>query len=148
MKAVVQRVRHAAVRIEGRAVGEIQTGLLVLLGIGKNDTPADADWMIHKLLGLRIFPDDAGKMNRSVTDVAGGILVVSQFTLYGDVCKGYRPSFSDAMLPAQAEEFYRQFMVKLRSATDLPVAEGQFAAMMDVELVNDGPVTIVLDSHA
>lgn len=146
MRAVVQRVRRAAVRVAGRTVGEIQAGLLVLLGIGKEDTPADADWMIQKLLGLRIFPDEAGKMNRSVTDIRGGLLVVSQFTLYGDVRKGYRPSFSDAMPPADAERFYAEFLVSLRAATTLPVAEGRFAAMMEVELVNDGPVTIVLDS--
>jgi D-tyrosyl-tRNA(Tyr) deacylase len=120
----------------------------VLLGIGKDDTGADTDWMINKLLNLRIFPDAAGKMNRSATDIGGGILVVSQFTLYGDARKGTRPSFTDAMPPGDAEKFYRDFMTKLRAATNLPVAEGRFAAMMDVELLNDGPVTILLDSHA
>jgi D-aminoacyl-tRNA deacylase len=145
MKAVIQRVSRAAVRIKGQPVGEISRGLLVLLGIGKTDTSAASDWMIDKLLKLRIFPDDAGKMNRSVTDIAGGILIVSQFTLYGDLEKGTRPSFSSAMPPAEAEQFYRDFMAKLRAATTLPVAEGRFAAMMDVELVNDGPVTIVLE---
>lgn len=128
--------------------GKIDRGLLVLLGIGKNDTDADAEWMIKKLLSLRIFPDEAEKMNLSVTDIAGGILVVSQFTLYGELQKGTRPSFSGAMPPAEAQTFYEYFMQKLRAATTLPVAEGKFAAMMKVELVNDGPVTIVLDSHA
>ena len=148
MKAVVQRVSRAAVKVDGATIGQIERGLLVLLGIGKNDIKADADWMINKLLNLRIFPDDADKMNRSVTDIGGGILVVSQFTLYGDARKGTRPSFSDAMPPAEAAKLYADFMTKLRTATSLPVAEGKFAAMMDVELVNDGPVTIILDSHA
>ncbi len=148
MKAVVQRVARASVKVDGQLTGRIDCGLLVLLGIGKDDTGKDTGWMINKLLALRIFPDEAGKMNRSVTDVAGGILVVSQFTLYGDARKGTRPSFTDAMPPAEAEKFYNDFMMKLRAATTLPVAEGKFAAMMDVELINDGPVTIILDSHA
>lgn len=145
MKTVVQRVSRAAVRVDGQITGQIERGLLVLVGIGKSDTAADAEWMINKLLALRIFPDDAKNMNRSVTDIAGGLLVVSQFTLYGDARKGTRPSFSEAMPPADAEKFYNDFMTKLRAATKLPVAEGKFAAMMDVELVNDGPVTVILD---
>jgi D-tyrosyl-tRNA(Tyr) deacylase len=148
MRAVVQRVQRASVRVDGRTIGEIERGILVLLGIGKGDTPAASDWMIKKLLGLRIFPDDQDKMNRSVTDSGGAVLVVSQFTLYGDARKGYRPGFSDAMPPVEAERFYREFMTQLRAATTLTVREGQFAAMMDVELVNDGPVTIWLDSDA
>jgi D-tyrosyl-tRNA(Tyr) deacylase len=148
VRAIVQRVRRAAVRVDGATVGEIGAGLLVLLGIGKTDTDADSDWMIKKLLALRIFADETGKMNRSVTDIAGGLLIVSQFTLYGELQKGTRPSFSDAMPPAQAEKMYGALMTKLRAATSLPVAEGKFAAMMDVELVNDGPVTIMLDTHA
>ena len=148
MKAVVQRVTRAAVRVDGRVTGRIDRGLLVLVGIGQSDTAADADWMIRKLLNLRIFADDAAKMNRSVSDVAGGLLVVSQFTLYGDVRKGTRPSFTGALPPAEAAEFYRRFVQGLRAATDLVVAEGEFAALMEVELVNDGPVTILLDSHA
>jgi len=146
MKAVVQRVSRAGVRVDGEVIGWIERGLLVLLGIGRMDTGADAEWMINKLLALRIFPDDEQKMNRSVTDVGGGILVVSQFTLYGDARKGTRPSFTDAMPPSEAEPFYRAFLEKLRGATTLTVAEGKFAAMMEVELVNDGPVTILLDS--
>jgi D-tyrosyl-tRNA(Tyr) deacylase len=148
MKAVVQRVSRASVNVDGQIISQIERGLLVLLGVGKDDAGADADRMINKLLNLRIFPDDAGKMNRSVTDIAGEILVVSQFTLYGDVRKGTRPSFTDAMPPAEAEKFYNNFMSQLRAATPLKVAEGKFAAMMNVELVNDGPVTIILDSHA
>ena len=148
MRAVIQRVSRAAVRVKGQTIGDIERGLLVLLGVGKTDTATATDWMINKLLGLRIFPDDAKNMNRSVTDIGGGILVVSQFTLYGDAQRGTRPSFSDAMPPADAEKFYNDFMTKLRAATKLKVAEGRFAAMMDVELVNDGPVTIILDSHA
>jgi D-tyrosyl-tRNA(Tyr) deacylase len=146
VKAVIQRVSSAGVRVNGEQVGRIERGLLVLLGIGKQDTGADAAWMINKLLALRIFPDDEQKMNRSVTDVGGGILVVSQFTLYGDARKGTRPSFTDAMPPAEAESFYNGFMKQLRGATSLAIAEGRFAAMMDVDLVNDGPVTILLDS--
>jgi D-tyrosyl-tRNA(Tyr) deacylase len=146
MKAVVQRVARASVRVDGLLTGQIERGLLVLLGLGKNDTGEDTGRMINKLLNLRIFPDDAGKMNCSVTDIGGGILVVSQFTLYGDARKGTRPSFTDAMPPGAAEKFYNEFMTKLRAATKLPVAEGKFAAMMDVELVNDGPVTIILDT--
>ena len=145
VKAVIQRVTRAAVRIDGQTVGAIERGLLVLLGIGKTDTPATSDWLINKLLALRIFPDDDGKMNRSVTDVTGGLLIVSQFTLFGVLEKGTRPSFSDAMPPAEAESLYRDFMAKLRTTTALPVAEGRFAATMDVELINDGPVTIILE---
>jgi D-tyrosyl-tRNA(Tyr) deacylase len=146
MKAVVQRVTRACVRVDGAVVGEMGAGVLVLLGMGKLDTDRDADWMIARILGLRIFSDEAGKMNRSVTDVGGGVLVVSQFTLYGDARKGTRPSFSEAMPPVEAATFYRRFMEKLRQATTLKVAEGKFAAMMQVELVNDGPVTILLDT--
>ncbi len=147
MRIVVQRVSRAVVRVDGQTVGEIGRGLLALLGIGKADTEADSDYIIGKILALRIFHDDEGKMNRSVTDIAGGVLVVSQFTLHGDARKGTRPSFSDAMPPADAEKFYNRFMEKLRAATTLQVEEGKFAAMMDVELVNDGPVTILLDSQ-
>jgi len=144
----VQRAARASVRVDDQTIGHIGHGLLVLLGIGKDDTEADATWMINKLLALRIFPDDDKNMNRSVTDIGGGILVVSQFTLYGDARRGTRPSFSDAMPLVEAEKFYSDFVTKLRAATKLTVAEGKFATMMDVELVNDGPVTIVLDSHA
>ena len=146
MKTVIQRVTRATVRVEGQTIGAIDRGLLVLLGIGKFDTPATADWLIRKLLTLRIFPDDEGKMNRSVTEIAGSLLIVSQFILYGVLEKGTRPSFSDAMPPAAAESLYRDFMIRLRATTNLSVAEGRFAATMEVELVNDGPVTIVLET--
>jgi D-tyrosyl-tRNA(Tyr) deacylase len=148
VKAIVQRASHAAVRVDGETIGEIGRGLLVLLGVGKDDKATDTDWMINKLLALRIFPDGAKNMNRSVTDIGGEILIVSQFTLYGDARKGTRPSFTDAMPPVEAERSYNEFMAKLRIATSLKVAEGKFAAMMEVELINDGPVTISLDSHA
>ncbi len=145
MKALIQRVRRACVRVNNQTVGEIGPGLLVLLGIGKHDTEATTDWMIAKLLALRIFPDENGKMNRSVTDLGGALLIVSQFTLYGTLEKGTRPSFSDAMPPSEAERFYNEFMRRLRAATTLRVEEGRFAAMMEVELINDGPVTILLE---
>lgn len=147
MRIVVQRVSRAAVRVDGQTVGEIGRGLLVLLGIGQEDTDTDSDYIIGKILSLRIFHDDEGKMNRSVMDIGGGVLVVSQFTLLGDVRKGTRPSFSDAMPPADAEKLYGRFMEKLCAATPLKVAKGRFAAMMEVDLVNDGPVTILLDSQ-
>jgi len=145
VKALIQRVTRAAVRVDGQTVGEIGSGLLVLLGIGKSDTHAGSDWMINKLLSLRIFADADGKMNRSVTDTGGAILVVSQFTLYGALEKGTRPSFSDAMPPGDAATFYEEFMRRLRAATALRVEEGRFGAMMEVELVNDGPVTILVE---
>ncbi len=146
MRAVVQRVKRAAVRVDEMVIGQIDRGLLVLLGLGRGDTDADSEWMIRKLLGLRIFPDDQNKMNRSISDAGGWLLVVSQFTLYGDARNGFRPSFIEAMPPAEAETFYKRFMSQLRAATSLHVEEGQFAARMDVELVNDGPVTIWLDT--
>ena len=146
VRAVIQRVSRASVRVDGEIIGQIERGLLVLLGIGKMDTAADSDWMINKLLNLRVFPEGDKNINRSVTDIGGGLLVASQFTLYGDARNGNRPSFTDAMPPTEAENFYHAFMAKLRAATTLVVAEGKFAAMMDVELVNDGPVTILIDS--
>jgi D-tyrosyl-tRNA(Tyr) deacylase len=145
VKAVVQRVARAAVRVNGECVGEIERGLLVLLGIGKTDTHAESDWIISKLLALRIFPDENDKMNRSLTDIGGALLIVSQFTLCGELEKGTRPSFSDAMPPGNAEPFYHEFMRRLRTATALRVEAGRFGAMMNVELVNDGPVTIILE---
>ncbi len=147
MKAVVQRVTQASVSIGGNVVGRIERGLLVLLGLHRDDAAVDTDWMIQKILALRVFEDADGKMNRSVADMGGGILVISQFTLLGDTRKGTRPSFTDAMPPEQAKIGYGDFMKKLRAATSLRVEEGQFAAMMQVALVNDGPVTILLDSR-
>jgi len=147
MRAVVQRVSRAEVRVSGEVVGRIGPGLLVLLGAGQGDGPAQVDQMVDKIVNLRIFEDDAGKMNRSLLDVGGGLLAVSQFTLYGDARKGRRPSFVDALEPAAAEALYLQFVDKARAAGVTPVETGRFGAMMQVELVNDGPVTILLDSE-
>ena len=146
MRAVVQRVSRAKVTVGGEITGEIGRGLLVLLGVGQPDTEADADYLAEKILGLRIFEDDAGKMNRSVVEVSGGVLAVSQFTLYGDVRRGRRPSIDDAARPEQARALYEYFVGRIRAA-GLPCETGRFQEMMDVELVNDGPVTILLDSR-
>lgn len=146
MRAVVQRVSRAKVTVEGKTVGEISAGLLVLLGVGREDSDADAIYLAEKVAGLRIFEDDAGKMNRSLTDIAGCILAVSQFTLYGDVKKGKRPSFDGAAPPAEARRLYEFFVERLR-ALGLHCETGQFQATMQVELINEGPVTILLDSN-
>lgn len=145
MRAVVQRVSRARVSVNGEVTGEIARGLLVLLGVGQRDTQPDADYLAGKIAGLRIFEDADGKMNRSLDDVGGAILVVSQFTLYGDVRKGKRPSFDAAAPPQKARELYEYFVERLR-AGGLTCATGRFQEMMQVELVNDGPVTILLDS--
>jgi len=145
MRAVVQRVKRSSVTIDGRVVSEIGPGLLVLLGVHTNDTEAEATWLVNKIIGLRIFGDDEGKMNRSLTDIGGGLLVVSQFTLYGDARKGRRPSFDQAAVPAVAIPLYESFCAQAR-AQGVTVATGEFGAMMDVELVNDGPVTLVIDT--
>ncbi len=145
MRACVQRVRQASVTIAGEVTGNIDRGLLVLLGITHEDTDADARYLADKIAGLRIFEDDAGKMNRSLEDVGGGMLVVSQFTLLGDCRKGRRPSFIDAAPPELAERLYETFLAAV-AAGGIPVATGQFRAQMDVALVNDGPVTLLLDS--
>src|SRR5262245_9149159 len=145
MRAVVQRVARARVAVEGQVVGEIQQGLLVLLGVTRTDTPADVQWLADKIAGLRIFNDADGKMNRDVTEAGGGILVVSQFTLYGDCKKGRRPSFVDAARPETAVPLYEAFVNAIK-ALGIPTATGNFGAMMQVELVNDGPVTLVVDS--
>lgn len=145
MRAVVQRVKRAQVTVDGRVVGAIQGGLLVLLGIGSTDTDADLQWMAEKVTGLRIFEDGQGKMNRSLVEVEGALLVVSQFTLFGDCRKGKRPSFSDAMEPTRASQMVDEFVRLARNVVH-EVATGFFGAMMEVELVNDGPVTILLDS--
>jgi len=145
MRAVVQRVSRAKVTVDGIVVGEIGLGLLVLLGVGRNDINYDADYLADKIVGLRIFEDEAGKMNLAVGEVDGGVLVVSQFTLYGDVRRGKRPSFDDAAPPQQARELYEYFVDRIQKA-GLLCATGRFQEMMDVELVNEGPVTILLDS--
>jgi D-aminoacyl-tRNA deacylase len=146
MRAVVQRVAHASVTVDERVVGQVGRGLCVLLGAGRDDGPGDVAYMVEKIANLRIFADEQGKMNRSVLDVAGGVLVVSQFTLYGDARKGRRPSFIQALEPAAAEALYQSVVSNLRAAGVAEVATGSFGAMMQVELVNDGPVTILLDS--
>jgi D-tyrosyl-tRNA(Tyr) deacylase len=145
MRAVIQRVSRAAVRVDGATVGQIGRGFLVLLGVTHSDGRAEADWMSRKIAGLRLFEDDAGKMNLALADIGGAVLVVSQFTLYGDARKGRRPSFTDAARPEQAEPLIDYFVERLREE-GIPVQTGQFQAMMEVELVNDGPVTLWVDT--
>ena len=146
MRAVIQRVTRCRVQVEGKVVGEIGPGLLVLLGVGQADTAAAADYLAEKILGLRIFEDAEGKMNLSVQDKRGEMLVVSQFTLYGDVRRGKRPSFDAAARAEEAKRLYEYFVERIRAA-GLRCETGQFQAMMDVELMNQGPVTILLDSE-
>lgn len=147
MIAVAQRVSRASVRVGGELVGAIDAGLLVLLGVALGDTEADSEWLANKCAEMRIFRDDADKMNLSVIDTGGSVLVVSQFTLLGDCSRGRRPSFTNAAPPAEADRLYRNFVDRLVSR-GLPVATGVFQAMMEVELVNDGPVTMLLDSKS
>lgn len=147
MRAVVQRVSKARVVVDGRVVGEVGRGLCVLVGAGDGDGERDARYLVDKVVGLRIFPDEAGKMNRSVLDSGGGVLAVSQFTLYGDARKGRRPAFTSALEPERAEALFDTFVAGVRGAGVSPVATGVFGAMMDVELTNEGPVTILLDSR-
>jgi len=146
MRAVVQRVSRARVTVGGDSTGEIGRGLLVLLGVGKADAEAAADYLAEKVAGLRVFDDADGKMNLDVQQAGGAVLVVSQFTLYGDMRKGKRPSFDDAARPEEARRLYEHFVGKLRGL-GLKVETGRFQEMMQVELVNDGPVTILLDSE-
>ena len=146
MRAVVQRVRRCRVTVDGRIVAEIGAGLLVLLGVGKSDNESGADYLADKVLGLRIFEDEAEKMNLSVVDKRGDVLVVSQFTLYGDVRRGKRPSFDSAARPEDARRLYEYFVNQIK-ASGLRCETGEFQAMMDVELVNAGPVTILVDSE-
>ena len=146
MRAVVQRCKRAIVRVDGETVGEIGPGLVVFVGVSVRDAETDAAWLADKIRGLRIFPDAAANMNRSVEAAGGAVLVVSQFTLHGDARRGRRPSFIDSARPEQAEPLVDAVAQALREA-GLPVAEGRFGAMMDVELINDGPVTILLDSE-
>ncbi len=145
MRAVIQLVSEASVKVDGSATGEIEYGLMVLLGVGKSDTEKDAEYIANKIVGLRIFPDHEKLMNRSLADVNGEMLVVSQFTLYGDCKKGRRPSFSHAAPPDQADRLYQYFMNKVQNL-NIRVASGKFQAMMEVSLVNQGPVTIIIDS--
>jgi len=145
MRAVVQRVSEASVRVEGEEVGRIGHGILVLLGVGRDDDPNDAAYLAEKVVHLRIFADEQGKMNRSLLDVGGGLLAVSQFTLWGDCRKGRRPSFAAAAEPEKAEKLYDDFIRRVRSL-GVTVAAGRFQEMMQVSLVNDGPVTLLLGS--
>ena len=145
MRAVVQRVSRASVNVDGEIVGAIERGLLVLLGVGQDDSERDAEYLAEKIAGLRIFEDENERMNLSVQDVGGAVLAVSQFTLYGDVRKGKRPSFDAAARPERAKELYEYFVAQARGR-GIRCETGIFQAMMQVELVNDGPVTILLDS--
>jgi D-tyrosyl-tRNA(Tyr) deacylase len=147
VKAVIQRVTMASVTVEERVVSEIGAGLLILLGVQENDTEKELDWLVGKVSRLRIFPDDKGAMNRSVKDVGGGILVVSQFTLIADTRKGNRPSFIRAATPGMARESYEEFCLRLERETGRPVGRGVFGAHMKVSLVNDGPVTICVNTR-
>lgn len=145
MRAVVQRVNNASVTVDGERLSQISQGLLVLLGVGEDDDEKDVEYMVNKVVGLRIFQDANDKMNLSVTDIEGELLVVSQFTLYGDVRKGKRPSFSSAAKPDLGEDLYEKFVQKTREL-GIKTETGSFGADMDVELLNQGPVTILLDS--
>jgi D-tyrosyl-tRNA(Tyr) deacylase len=145
VRVVLQRVSRAEVRIEGRIAGRIARGYLLLVGFGHADDEAVLSWMADKVLSLRLFADDEGRMNRDLADVAGGVLVVSQFTLYADTRKGRRPSFIDAAPPESAIPLYERFVALLRARAPGPVETGEFGAMMDVDLVNDGPVTLWLE---
>lgn len=145
MKIVLQRVKNASVTVEGERISEIGAGLLLLVGVADGDSEAEADWLAEKVAGLRIMGDEDGKMNRSVTDIGGGVLAVSQFTLLADTRKGKRPSFINAAAPEEAERLFDYFCERLRDAGVASVKTGSFGAMMDVALTNDGPVTIVLE---
>lgn len=144
MRALLQRVSRAGVSVDGRVVGRIGRGFVVLLGVTHGDGRSEADWVANKIAGLRVFDDDAGKMNRSLAEVGGELLVISQFTLYGDARKGRRPSFTDAAVPGHAEPLVDFFVERLREA-GFTVATGVFGAHMDVEIHNDGPVTMLIE---
>lgn len=146
MKAVLQRVTRASVEVDGNVVGQVEAGLLVLLGVAKGDGQSDVDYLVERIRTLRIFCDEQGKLNRALTEISGSVLLVSQFTLLGNIAKGRRPSFDDAAPPDQARALYEQVVADLK-AQGTPVQTGIFAAHMKVELVNDGPVTMLLDSR-
>lgn len=146
MKVVIQRVRNAAVSVREEKAGSISKGLMVLVGIKRGDTNEDMEWMANKILKMRIFEDDEGKMNRSVSDIKGDILLVPNFTLYADASKGNRPGFGKAEAPGKAQKRYHYFVEKMKEKTNLKIETGEFGAEMAVQLTNDGPVTIVLKS--
>jgi D-tyrosyl-tRNA(Tyr) deacylase len=146
MRAVVQRVKEAGVKVDNKIVGRISKGLLVFLGVGEEDSEIDLNYLVHKILGLRIFQDENDKMNLSVLDIDGEILVISQFTLYGDVRKGKRPSFIKSAHPEIGNRFYEEFITKINES-GVKVESGKFGAHMDIDLINDGPVTILIDSN-
>ena len=146
MRAVIQRVRHAHVEVDGEITGSIESGVLVLLGVSKGDTATDADYLVEKVINLRIFPDENGKMNRSLRDTGGQLLVVSQFTLYGDCSKGRRPSFDRAAPAEEARALYNRF-VETANGSGVRAETGRFQATMQVHLINDGPVTLICDSE-
>jgi D-tyrosyl-tRNA(Tyr) deacylase len=146
MKSVLQRVSQASVTVDHQIIGQINQGLLVLFGVEKADDDGKLDYHIGKLMRLRIFADENGKMNRSIQDIGGGLLIVSQFTLAGDCRKGNRPGFDNAMMAAEAEQLYNRFVSRLRQESGLAVQTGAFGAMMQVSLVNDGPVTFLLEN--
>ncbi|MGQ9630694.1 MAG: D-aminoacyl-tRNA deacylase [bacterium] len=145
MRAVVQRVRRSSVKVNGRTIGEIGRGLTVLVGVGRDDTEEDAQYLAEKIANLRIFEDSQGKMNLSLKEIGGSVLIVSQFTLYGDCRKGRRPSFDGAMPPGESRKLYEEFVREMRDS-GLNVATGEFREVMEVEIINDGPVTLILDS--
>ncbi len=146
MRVVIQRVSSASVTVDGVCLSDIQAGFMILLGIETNDDRGDADWLIGKIIGMRVFNDEAGKMNLSIQDIKGSFLIVSQFTLHAQTAKGNRPSFIRAARPEQAIPLYEYFIAQLKQLSGLTVGTGQFGADMQVQLVNDGPVTIIVDS--
>ena len=146
MRVVVQRVHSALCRVDGEEVGSIDRGLLVFLGVGEGDGEEDVDYLVKKLVGLRVFGDEEGRMDKNIKEISGGVLVIPQFTLYGDVSRGLRPSFDQAAPPGRAENLYRLFLEKMETE-HTPVAAGKFGAMMDIRADNDGPVTVLIDSN-
>lgn len=147
MRAVVQRVKKAIVKIDGNITGSIESGLLVFLALNSDDNMRVIEWMSNKLVNLRVFADDDGKMNKSVLDIGGGILMISNFTLYGDVSRGFRPSFIKSASPDISKPIYQKMVEYLRSNYALKIEDGEFGEMMDIELINDGPVTIIIDKE-